>query len=543
VTAIAPAQAEVADAAAASESTWAPLRVPIFRALFIAQLGSNVGNWMETVGAQWLLVDHPRASTLVALVQTADMLPFMFLALPAGVLADTLDRRRYLIAVHLFLTVTAGLLAAATYAGMMRPALLLTLTFVEGAGSALAIPAWQAIIPELVPRSQLPSASALGSINQNLARAIGPAIAGVMVSHLGVAPVFALNAATFVFGILVMLAWRRPKRPADALGREAIVPALRAGARYVRHSRVVRRLLLRVTLFVVPATSLWALLPVVASELLGLGPSGYGLLLGSLGAGAIVAAVSLPRLHAALSPIALVGAASVVYAAALVVAALAPHVTIVVPALLAAGASWIIVLVQFNATMQLFLPNWVRARGLSVYQLTFMGGQAVSAAIWGVTAESAGISTALVAAAVVLVAGAATLAWWPTYETAGLDRSPAVYWPMPELRLVPDPDDGPVLVTIRYAVAEGKEEDFVRAMDFVARSRRRTGATRWDLFRDGEKPRQFVEVFEVPTWEEHLRQHGGRLTGSDRQAEDRARALLDMPPEIIHLFPPETSVR
>ena len=527
----------VAAGSIAESSTWAPLRLPIFRALFAAQLGSNIGNWMETVGAQWLLVDNPHASTLVALVQTADMLPFVFLSLPAGVLADLFDRRRYLIVVHLFLTVIAGLMAIATFAGVMGPALLLTLTFIEGAGSALAIPAWQAIIPELVPRAQLTSAAALGGINQNLARSIGPAIAGYLVSRTGPGAVFAVNAVTFLFGIVVMVLWREQKPVIDDLGREALFPALRAGTRYVRHSPIVRRLLLRLTLFVTPAAALWALLPVVASQLLHLGPSGYGLLLGSLGVGAILGAVMLPRLQGALSRNRLVGAASAVYAAAIVVAAFAPSGGAVVPALMAAGVAWITVLVQINASMQLVLPNWVRARGLAVYQLIFMGGQAIAAAGWGLLAEYAGISTSLACAAAVLALGAATIAWWPTHDVKGLDPSPAVYWPAPALLIDPDSVDGPVVVTLRYRVSPANAKEFLRAMQVVARSRRRTGATRWDLFRDGEDLEKFVEIFTVPSWEEHLRQHGGRLTGFDRKAEERARALAEAPPDVEHLFP------
>src|SRR5262245_55453398 len=299
---------------------------------------------METVAAQWLLVDHPHASTLVALVQTADMLPFMFLALPAGVLADIFDRRRYLIYVHLFLTATAGLLAAATFAGIMRPALLLTLTFLEGAGTALATPAWATIIPELVPRTNLPAAVALGGINQNLARAVGPAIAGVLVSHLGPGVVFAMNAVTFLFGIVVMLLWQKPAPSVSDLAPEPAVAALRAGTRYVRHSPTFRRLLLRLILFVAPAASLWALLPVVASQLLGLGPSGYGVLLGSLGVGAIAGAVLLPRARDGCSQSSLLLAASILYAAALAIAALAPHAVIVMGALVGAGMAWLTIL-------------------------------------------------------------------------------------------------------------------------------------------------------------------------------------------------------
>ncbi len=521
-------------------SAWAPLRITIFRALFAAQLGSNIGNWMETVGAQWLLVDHPNAATLVSLVQTADMLPFMFLALPAGVLADVFDRRRYLIFVHLFLTAASGFMAAATLAGSMRPSLLLALTFLEGAGSALAMPAWQAIIPELVPREQLPAAAALAGINQNLARSIGPALAGVLVARIGAGWVFAINAATFLLGIAVMLAWKKPEAPVDALGREDVIDALRAGARYIRHSKVVRRLLLRTTLFVVPATALWALLPLVASRALGLGPSGYGLLLGSLGIGAILGALVLPRLIEAVSRSTLIFGASVVYAAALVVAGVVPNAALVILFLMGAGASWMSMLVRMSASLQLFLPVWVRARGLATYQLTLMGGQAVAAAAWGLVAEHFGLGFALVAAAGCLGIGGATVFYWPVYEVEGLDRTPQSYWPLPELRLLPANDDGPVLVTAHYLVSEANVAEFLSAMDAVSRSRRRTGAVRWELFRDGMRPERFVELFVVGSWGEHLRQHGGRLTPSDREAEERARRFADGPVMIEHFLPPTT---
>jgi MFS family permease len=525
--------------AAVSDSTWAPLRVPIFRALFFAQLGSNIGNWMETVAAQWLLVYHPHASTLVALVQTADMLPFMFLALPAGVLADIFDRRRYLIYVHLFLTATAGLLAAATFAGIMRPALLLTLTFLEGAGSALAIPAWAAVLPELVPRANLPAAIALGGINQNLARAIGPAIAGVLVSRLGPGIVFTMNAATFLFGIAVMLLWRKPERSVGALAPEPAVAALRAGTRYVRHSPTFQRLLLRLILFVAPAASLWALLPVVASELLDLGPSGYGLLLGSLGVGAIAGAFLLPRARDACTQSSLLLGASALYATALAVAALAPNAALVLLALVGAGMAWLTILVQLSSTVQLFLPTWVRARGLAMSQLTFMGGQAIAAAFWGVVAQHAGIPAALVSAAIVLLGGAATILKWPMPDVAGLDRSPVVS-PLPELLLDPEPLDGRVIVTVRYTVSGDKVADFIHAMEAVGGVRRRTGAVTWDLFRDGADSKKFVELFALASWDEHLRQHGGRLTGADRVIVDRARAFADVAPEVEHLLPAET---
>jgi MFS family permease len=281
------AAGETADAGGppSAAGAWAPLGQPIFRALWLAVLFSNVGTWMQTVGAQLLLVDEPRASTLVSLVQTASTLPVALLALPGGVLADSFDRRRMLLAVQSYMAAVGVTLTALTAFGQMRPPVLLLLTFALGVGTALTAPTYQALIPELVPRSQLASASALGAVSMNLARAIGPAVAGLLISRVGTAAVFGINAVSFVVFSLVLLLWRR-EQVEEAGQRERFGPALRAGSRYVRHSPVVRRLLLRVLLFLVPAVVVWALLPLVATDGLGLGPSGYGVLLAALGIGA-----------------------------------------------------------------------------------------------------------------------------------------------------------------------------------------------------------------------------------------------------------------
>jgi MFS family permease/quinol monooxygenase YgiN len=521
--------------AAAVASAWAPLRIATFRALWLAQLASLTGTWMQTVGAQWLLVDEPAASTLVALVQTANMLPVFFLALPAGVLADVFDRRRLLIGVQLASLVVAGGLAALTAAGRSTPPLLLAFTFLLGCGMTLTMPAWLAVIPELVPRSQLPAASALGGISMNLARAIGPAVAGLLIASFDVAAVFALNALSFGLLAAFLAAWRRrPAEPEDL--PEGFGSALRAGGRYIRHSLVVRRILLRSLLFVVPGTVVWALLALVASRRLGLGPGGYGLLLAALGVGAVAGAFALPRLRALTSTNGILLLASLVYAAGLAVAALVDQAAVVTAALFAAGAAWLAVLATLNATMQLFLPGWVRARGLSTYQVVFIGGQGLAALGWGLLAERFGLVTTFLAAAALMLAGAVTLRWWPLRDIEGLDRAPAAYWPEPHLDFEPEPDDGPVLVTVTYRVAPEREAQFLDAMEVVRRSRRRTGASRWDLYRDGADRRHFVETFTVRSWAEHLRQHGERLTGADQEFEERAIALAEGPPEVQHLF-------
>jgi MFS family permease len=528
----------ISTTAAAPTSAWAPLRNSVFRALWLAVLGSQVGTWMQTVGAQWLLVDHPNAATLVSLVQTASMLPVLLLALPAGVLADTFDRRRLLIAVQLFQAAVGIVLTLLTMAGQMSPALLLVLTFALGCGAAMTVPTYQAVIPELVPRSQLASASALGAISMNLARAAGPAIAGVLVAQIGVAAVFALNAATFVAFAVVLFYWRRETDDGDRVA-EPFVAALKAGGRYVRHSPIMRRMLLRTLLFIAPAVCMWALLPLVASDRLGLGAGGYGLLLAAVGLGAVVGAPLMPRLRARLSDNLLLGASSAVFGVVLLVLGLVRQPAVVTIALVPAGLAWMAVLSSVNANVQLFLPQWVRARGLSAYQIVFFGGQGIGALLWGVVADYLGlVPTFLIAAALTLIAGA-TVKLWPLHEVRHLNRESVSYWPEPRMDVEPDRSVGPVVVTVSYTVPPADAAAFLDAMERVRRSRMRTGAVQWGLFRPGEHPDQMVEIYVVPSWDEHLRQHEGRLTATDEETEARAKALSTTPPEVTHLLPAE----
>ncbi|WP_239082354.1 MFS transporter [Actinoplanes teichomyceticus] len=521
-------------------SAWQPLREPVFRALWIAVLAGNAGTWMQTVGAQWLVVSEPDAATWVSLVQTATTLPVLLFALPAGALADVLDRRWLLLGVQVGLFAVAATLAAVTAAGRVGPALLLVFTFLLGCGQALTLPSWQAVIPEIVPHDQLPSASALGAVNTNLARSAGPALAGLLVAHFGSALVFALNALSFAIFAVALLRWRRPpRRPAGH--PERFGAALRAGGRYVRFSPVIRRVLGRVLLFVLPGSVVWGLLPLVASRELRMGAGGYGLLLAALGVGAIAGALLMPRARRVLSTNRTIVATGVVYGAALLVIALVPHRYAVPPALVAAGLAWMMLVSRMNAAMQLFLPNWVRARSLAVYQLVFAGGQALGAFAWGQVAGAVGLRPAFAVAAVLMSAGALTVRRWPVHTHENEDHSPAVFWAEPHLMLQPHLDDGPILVSVTYRVREADVSGFLAAMRRLRGSRQRTGATRWGLFRDGAEPGRFVEVYLVPTWEEHLRQHESRLTGEDERIERAVIALAEGPPEVRHLLPAEHS--
>ncbi|MGC1420637.1 MAG: MFS transporter [Acidimicrobiales bacterium] len=519
----------------AASSTWAPLRVKVFRWLWLATLVSNVGTWMQTVGAQWLLVHAAHAAILVSLVQTADMLPDVLFAIVGGVLADTLNRRHLLIAVQSGLAIAGGALAALTFAGQISPPLLLMFTFVIGSGSVFITPAYQSLVPVLVPREDVPSAVQLNSINVNIARAVGPAIAGILIAHLGVGADFALNAGTFlVYGIVVAL-WRPTTNMTPELP-ERFLSALRAGGRYVRYAPVVRRILLRATLFLFPASALWGLLPLVASRHLGLGPSGYGLLLGALGVGAIAGAFVLSRVRTRLSSNGLVGLAGAVFCVALVVVALLRSTIGVVLVLIPTGMTWVWMLATLNTSLQLFLPVWVRARGLSIYQMVLFGAQGLGALVWGVLADAFGLTTSFLVAAGLLAVGTASVPLWPLFETSSMDRTTVVR-PDPIVDVEMDLDTGPVIVRTTYSIPPERVTDFMRAMRRVRESRLRTGATDWGLFHNGEQPDDFEEIFFVSSWDEHLRQHRERLTPADRDYEDAAKTLSATPPRTWHLLP------
>jgi MFS family permease len=518
---------------AATNSAWAPLAARTFRVLWLAQFASNVGTWVQSVGAQWLLLDH--GPTVVALVQTASSLPVFLFALPAGVLADLADRRRLLLIAQLAMTVVAGLLAAVTFTGAISPGPLLGLTFLLGCGAAMVGPAWQAIQPELVPRDQLKRASALGAVNMNIARAIGPALGGILVSVAGAGWTFALNAVSFLCVVGALLFWRRPAqvRPNET-EREHAFAAVRSGARYLRNAPGVRRILFRVSLFVPAASALWALLPTVAAQTLRLGASGYGSLLGAVGIGAVAGAFGLPFAARHLSGTGTLVVSGCVFGVATAVLPLCPNAAVTVVPLLFAGVAWIGALSTLNAAMQLLLPAWVRARGLSFYLIVFMGGQAFGSAVWGVVAGAVGLGSAMWVSAGLLVVGALTAWVWPLLESNNLDRSVATTWADPVLLLESRPSDGPVLVIIEYQVAEDDVAGFTEAMHVVERSRRRTGATSWGLHRDVAEPRTFVETFQVPSWSEHLAQHHSRYTGADHDVLARARKLSAGEPKVRH---------
>ncbi|QHC72143.1 MFS transporter [Rathayibacter sp. VKM Ac-2801] len=514
------------------------MAITAFRVLWFAQLGSNIGTWMQTVGAQWYLVEAAAGAAVVALVQTASLAPSILVALPAGVLADSLDRRRLLIWGSSASALLAAALTVVAAVGALTPWTILAFTFLLGITSTLTSPAWQAIQPELVPRNLIAASSALGGVTVNGARAVGPALAGVVLSAFGAPVVFGVNALSFIGAVLALLWWKRP--PQTGLDdREQFGAALKGGIRYVASAHLVRRILLRSALFALPASALWALLPITAKRLQ-LDSSGYGFLLGALGAGAVLGVFALPLARRKLSDDVVIGASAVLFAAGTLAAAFLP----LVPALLLlvlAGLAWIGTLTVLNAALQLTLPQWVRSRGASIYILVFMGTMAIGSIGWGLAAQVLGTAPAYAAAAALLLLVAASVRVLPLLPGTGtVDRSISMSWPTPTLVFEPEPTDGPVMVQVSWTVRPDSLAAFRSAMRSLESSRRRTGASRWALYRSGEEADVQLETFMVPSWGEFRRQETQRLTGRDREIRAAALAHADGDPVERHFFPSAT---
>ncbi|HWH12297.1 MAG TPA: MFS transporter [Solirubrobacteraceae bacterium] len=520
---------------ASAGSAWAPLREPTFRAMWAAQFGSNVGSWMQTVGAQWLMSSLTVAAAPVALIQTASSLPVLLFALLAGVLGDLLDRRRLILACQTAMLAASVCLAGLTLAGRVTPVVLLALIFAIGVGNAFAAPVWQTLQPELVPSGERPDAIALGAVNQNLARAVGPALGGALLAAVNAGAVFLANAVSFLGVLAVVARARIPDRPHHG-SPEHVVGAMRAGGRFILASGDLRVLLIRATLFIVPASAVWALLPVLARRNLGLGSAGYGLLLGGVGIGAIIGATLLPVARRRLGPDRLLAASTGLLCAATLVLGLTASAWIAGASLVGAGLAWICALALFNSSFQGGLPGWVKSRALAYYLVVFQGGMALGSAAFGGVAGAAGVKPALLASAGLLAAGllAAAVLRLPSPDAG---RIVPAELPMPELDAEPSSDDGPVFVTVGYEVDLAREEEFFNALPALRAARRRTGAIQWRAMRDAASPHSFLETYVVADWTEHERQHG-RMTRTDHDALDAATAATTTGRRVVHHLTP-----
>ena len=507
----------------AAGSPWSPLHNKLFRGLWIATIVSNIGTWMQDVGAGWLMTSLTASPALVALVEAADSIPVMLLAMPSGALADIIDRRRLLIGVQSYLMLVVSALAIITVFELTTPWVLLGFIFALGVGAAMAMPTWAAIVPDLVRPDELQSAVALNSIAINVSRAIGPAIAGVLVAAVGPWLVFLLNALSYIGIIAVLARWRHEHRR-STLPAERFLSAIRIGARFVTHTRSLQAVLVRGAAFFVFASATWSLFPLIVRRELQRGPETYGLLLTCIGIGAVGGAMFLPRLRAKFSRDVLVASASVLYALAALALAHVHSMPLLAVAMLMTGVAWIAILSALQVSAQMTLPPWVRARGLAAFVVIFMGGMALGSILWGQVATRIGIPGALTAAAAGMVAAIALTWRFKLGDHQVLDFTPTMDWPLPVLAEPLEPDV-PVMVTIRYRIQPGRRAEFVATMQAVREMRRRNGAYFWQLVHDVEDPTLFVEVFMDESWVEHLRQHE-RASVADRNILDRAKAFL-----------------
>ena len=520
-------------------AAWDPFRHRAFTLLWAATVVSNIGTGMNTVGAGWLMTTLAPDPLTVALVQVATTAPAFLLALPSGALADIFDRRKLLLAVNAAMALVAAVLAVLVGLGRMNAVLLLCFTFLLGAGAAFITPAWLAIVPQLVPRAILGPAIALNSMGVNVSRAIGPAVAGALIVWLGFAAPFTGNALSFLV-IVAALAWWRPAAAAgSALPAEGLGEALRNGLRYALHSAPLRAALVRGVAFFLSASAYWALLPVIAKTSLEGGASLYGVLMGCVGAGAVVGALLLPRVQPRLGPDGTVTVGSLGTALVLAALSLIANPYAAAAASLLAGVSWIFVLSSLQVAAQLALPNWVRARGLSLFLTLFFGTMALGSVIWGLIASVHGVDEALlIAAGLALLTLAAT---WRVRVGQGeaLDLAPSMHWPAPLVRLDTPQERGPVMTMIQYHIEPAAVASFLTLMTEQAQARRRLGAVHWWIMEDVTAPGLYVEYFVEGTWLSHLRHHE-RVSGADRLLQGRIWALHrgPQPPLVRHLLAP-----
>ena len=518
----------------------APFRHGVFTMLWSTWLVANLCMWMNDVAAAWLMTTLTAKPIWVALVQTAATLPVFLLGLPSGALADILDRKRFLFFTQVWVAVVGTLLALAIMLDVMTPPLLLLLLFLNGVGLALRWPVFAAIVPELVPRTKLPAALALNGVSMNASRILGPLVAGAIIASLGSAWVFLLNAVLSVAAAVVITRWRREHKP-HPLGRESLPGAMRVGLQYVAQSYHLKGVLLRIAIFFFHSTALMALLPLVARDIKGGAAGTFTVLLSAMGAGAVAASFALPRLRQMLPRDQLVMLGTALQALTMAVMAFNTHLWLGVVLMALGGAAWISTANALNVSAQISLPDWVRARGMSMYQMAIMGAAASGAAVWGQVATWTSVPWALALGA---VSGSAAMAlsmwWWPD---RGVIDDPTPAGPMARPEVTTPPGSGHVVVTVEYLIDPANAPAFRALMEESRRSRLRQGAVAWELLSDINEPGRFVEVIEDDSWIDHLRRFE-RVSASDVALRERKMAYhLGEEPPVVRRAVRESTVR
>jgi len=510
----------------------APLKGSTFRMLWLAWLAANMTMWMNDVAAAWLMTSLTTSPVMVALVQTASTLPVFLLGIPSGAMADILNRRRYFAATQLWVSVNALVLAGLALADALTANLLLALTFVNGIGLAMRWPVFAAIVPEVVPRAQLSPAVALNGIAMNLSRVIGPVLAGALLAAFSSAAVFVVNALLAGIAFTLILRWKHQPR-ASALPGERFVGAMRVGLNYALQSPRLKIILLRAFLFFLQSTALIALLPLVARGLHGGGPATFTVMLACLGAGAIFAALLFPRWRARYSRDQFVRVGTLTQAALALLIVYVPELWLALPSMVIVGMAWISVANSLTIAAQVALPDWVRARGMSIYQMALMGGSAAGAVLWGQVASWTNVADAVAAASVFGLLVVAVLRRVSIEGGADIDFSPVSVAAPIEPAVGVEAEDGPVMVTVEYLIDPTRAAEFADVMQRTRRARLRQGALSWGLFRDAAQPSRVIEYFVDENWVEHQRRLE-RFSAFDAELREKRLALHlgDEPPRI-----------
>ena len=514
--------AHVETTPAPTVSPWQPLSQPVFRMLWIATVVSNVGSWMSDVGINWSMLTLSADPLDIALVQAASSLPMFLFALPSGVMADIVDRRKYLLFSQLWVFIAAAGLTLLSFTGHVTPTVLLAATFLLSVGAAMSSPPFQAIVPDLVSKPELGSAVALNSLGVNISRAIGPALGGFLLSLAGPWMVFALNALS-VMGVAWVL-WRwRPATSVQRLPPEHFFSAVRSGIRYVHAAPVLRNVLVRTVAFFVFGSAGWALLPLVARRELGLGPAGYGVMLACIGLGAIAGAILLPRLRQRLNADRLMVAASLTFAITMLALAFVRHFWLLNLFEFFTGFAWIAVLSTLNLGAQRSAARWVKARALAVYLTVFFGSMTAGSAVWGQIASQFGTPASLVVATLGMVLASMTVFRWKLEKDPDLNLDLSGQ-PLDGVEIELPNERGPVLVSHEYIIDPQNAKAFLQAVHELRRVRRRAGAMSWAVYEDIERPGLFIETFLMGSWIEHLRQQE-RHTMNDLLLQSRVLAF------------------
>jgi MFS family permease len=521
-----------------SASPWSPLKLTTYRWLWLATVVSNIGSWMHETGSGWLITTLTDSPVVVALLQTATSLPAFFVLLPSGALSDILDRRLYLMSGNIGMMVIAAITAVLTLSGTIEAWSLLLLTLFRGIGTAMIMPTWQAIVPEIVPRSELQAAIGLNTLGVNVSRVIGSLVAGFIIVSFGTGMVFVVNALSLIFVIVTLWRWKRVP-PQTSLPPEKFTGAVLTGLRYTRNSPALLATIYRSVGFYFFASVMWALLPLIARDLLQGDATTYSHLFAAISIGAIVSAFMIPYMRRRYDNDQLITYASRFFALGMSITALVHIHIVAMLALCLCGATWITVMTSAQMSAQTALPNWVKSRGIAVFLTFFMGSLGIGPVVWGAITDWTDLPTAMLAASIGMLISSQITQRWPVSGNDQLDHTPSHHWRKPELKVAITPEQGPVLVEVRYQVAPERTAEFLREIEQLGLGRKRDGAVFWGVFEDVSEPGTYVESYSVSTWLDRLRQHE-RISRQDAQTQARIRTLLreGTEPVVQHFVTP-----